>query len=342
MLKYEFIKKKIFDEINKLSENDILPSRNQLIKKYKVGEMTVRRALQELVKEQIIYSVQGKGFFVAPKQENFLEIFTLVHGINFNQTVQDTGLYPALIEELEKELSKCNFDMTLSFHKNNASKERSILDRILQKKPYGVIMNCSGFAENTVYYKKVLDNIKNIVFVDGKYADLKANYVGSERVNAYREMCSFLKNTALDKVFYIDLDYWKKTKTNTDTLEGYKTVFGNENIHLFDRPYFELIDVFSKKLREELKKYKKVGLVFVNSATANIIQYNCENELNELDYAVICCADKPNFKIKNNMHVIWLKQNIAAVVKEAVKILEENQSDIKEIYVPGEIKYINF
>ncbi|MBQ0105307.1 MAG: GntR family transcriptional regulator, partial [Armatimonadetes bacterium] len=94
MVKYEFIKNKLFDEISILNDHNALPSRTQLTKKYNISEATVRRALQELVAQGVIYSIQGKGFFVSPKDMNFNGIFTFLHGIHFNITKEDTGLYP--------------------------------------------------------------------------------------------------------------------------------------------------------------------------------------------------------------------------------------------------------
>lgn len=50
--------------------NDRLPSQRELGQRYGLSHMTVRRAINELVREGVIYARQGQGIFVAePKRE---------------------------------------------------------------------------------------------------------------------------------------------------------------------------------------------------------------------------------------------------------------------------------
>jgi GntR family transcriptional regulator len=47
---------------------DLLPSQRALSEKYGMSHMTVRRAINELISEGIIYSIQGKGIYVAQQK----------------------------------------------------------------------------------------------------------------------------------------------------------------------------------------------------------------------------------------------------------------------------------
>ena len=49
-----------------LPEHYPLPSLRGLARKQRVGVVTVQRAYEDLERERMIYSRQGKGFFVAP------------------------------------------------------------------------------------------------------------------------------------------------------------------------------------------------------------------------------------------------------------------------------------
>ena len=63
---YEQIERQIKDTIvsGELKENDALPSIRALAADLKISVITIKRAYEDLEKEGMIYSVQGKGFFV--------------------------------------------------------------------------------------------------------------------------------------------------------------------------------------------------------------------------------------------------------------------------------------
>ena len=63
---YEQIERQIKDNIvsGELKENDALPSIRALAADLKISVITIKRAYEDLEKEGMIYSVQGKGFFV--------------------------------------------------------------------------------------------------------------------------------------------------------------------------------------------------------------------------------------------------------------------------------------
>jgi GntR family transcriptional regulator/GntR family frlABCD operon transcriptional regulator len=61
---YEDLKAKILSEA--LGEGEVLPSENALCEQYGVTRGTVRRGLQELEKEGLIYKHHGKGSIVKP------------------------------------------------------------------------------------------------------------------------------------------------------------------------------------------------------------------------------------------------------------------------------------
>lgn len=62
---YEQIKKLIIS--GKLKEGDLLPSIRGLAKDLRISVITTKRAYEELEREGFIYSVTGKGSFVARK-----------------------------------------------------------------------------------------------------------------------------------------------------------------------------------------------------------------------------------------------------------------------------------
>lgn len=71
---YEQIVAQIKNEIiaGHLKEGDMLPSIRSLAKDLQISVITTKRAYEELEKEKLIYSVAGKGCFIAKQNANLL------------------------------------------------------------------------------------------------------------------------------------------------------------------------------------------------------------------------------------------------------------------------------
>jgi len=100
---YEQIKRQMKQMIIKdeLNEHDKLPSVRTLSKELQIGIITVKRAYDDLVKEGLILSIQGKGYYVSKIdklkiQDSYLEeIKSLMHKINIlkkEANIKDTKL----------------------------------------------------------------------------------------------------------------------------------------------------------------------------------------------------------------------------------------------------------
>lgn len=72
MPKYYIIKNKIIDMINseEFSEDGIIPSERELMSRFNVSRITVKRAIDELVNEGYLYRIQGKGTFIKSDEGN--------------------------------------------------------------------------------------------------------------------------------------------------------------------------------------------------------------------------------------------------------------------------------
>ena len=65
-------------ESRELKENDKLTTENELCKQFSISRTTTRQALKELVNEDYIYVIQGKGTFISPKkfQQDLLKFYS--------------------------------------------------------------------------------------------------------------------------------------------------------------------------------------------------------------------------------------------------------------------------
>ncbi|WP_062106437.1 GntR family transcriptional regulator [Bacillus niameyensis] len=72
---YNQIKNQIKEKVltGELKEGDALPSMRQLAKDLHISVITTKRAYEELEKEGFIYSIVGKGSFIAEQNEDVMK-----------------------------------------------------------------------------------------------------------------------------------------------------------------------------------------------------------------------------------------------------------------------------
>uniref|UniRef100_UPI000AE45C9D GntR family transcriptional regulator n=1 Tax=Mediterraneibacter glycyrrhizinilyticus TaxID=342942 RepID=UPI000AE45C9D len=72
--KYEYVKQSIQKKIadHEWKGNQVIPSENKLCEYYQVSRITIRRAMDELVHEGVLYRIKGKGCFVREKETDKL------------------------------------------------------------------------------------------------------------------------------------------------------------------------------------------------------------------------------------------------------------------------------
>jgi GntR family transcriptional regulator len=66
--KHAQLRETLRKQIESLPPDQLIPSEYQLCKRYAVSRITVRKALADLIHEGLLYTVQGKGTFVAARK----------------------------------------------------------------------------------------------------------------------------------------------------------------------------------------------------------------------------------------------------------------------------------
>lgn len=92
MTKYEVIKQEIKGQIREhiLKPNQVIESENEMCQHYGVSRVTVRKAIDELCAEGILYRIKGKGCFVRElKDEKRSHIYS------FTEAVENEGKTPS-------------------------------------------------------------------------------------------------------------------------------------------------------------------------------------------------------------------------------------------------------
>lgn len=103
--KYYVLKQKIIQMIEneEVAEGETIPSEHELIAKYDISRITVRRAIDELVNEGYLYRVHGKGTFVKGNTYE-QDLFSMA---SCTDAIIDLGLEPGR-KLINQQIIKCD------------------------------------------------------------------------------------------------------------------------------------------------------------------------------------------------------------------------------------------
>ncbi|TVQ64853.1 MAG: GntR family transcriptional regulator [Balneolaceae bacterium] len=154
--------------------DDKLPSENELAKKFDVSRVTIRRALQSLEGESIIYRCQGLGSFVSENRATH----NLIRLTDFNEDMIRAGLTPS--SQVKKfEMTEAQEWLAAQLQLDEGCKVLQI-DRLrfANGEPiaydctwlpvfYGQLLNEEALEDSTIY--KILEKEYNIPVTKGSY-----------------------------------------------------------------------------------------------------------------------------------------------------------------------------
>ncbi len=150
-----------------------LPTEAALCQMYHVSRQTVRKALSVLEEEHLIQKRQGSGSYAVPnlRQKGANQIAILVHS-------NTEYIYPRLLADLCGTLQKHGFSWTIYVTENQISKEREILQFLLenQETPVRGIVSegckTSFPTPNYDLYQRLMQKGTALLFFRGGYSNL--------------------------------------------------------------------------------------------------------------------------------------------------------------------------
>ena len=188
MKKFEKIVTWIQEEVRsgRMVSGEKLPSEQELSEQFQVSRQTVRRALEELVKENIVESRRGSGSYIcedagillgnterrADHEEKRIAVML---------TYIDTYIFPVIIREIEKKVTQAGGILQIAMTDNSVAKERMHLEEFLRTRRIdGLIAEPvkSGLPNpNLDLYQKLQKSGIPVVFVNSFYENLTIPHV---------------------------------------------------------------------------------------------------------------------------------------------------------------------
>ena len=188
MKKFEKIVTWIREEVRsgRMVSGEKLPSEQELSEQFQVSRQTVRRALEELVKENIVESRRGSGSYIcedagillgnterrADHEEKRIVVML---------TYIDTYIFPIIVREIEKKVTQAGGILQIAMTDNSVAKERMHLEEFLRTRRIdGLIAEPvkSGLPNpNLDLYQKLQKSGIPVLFVNSFYENLTIPHV---------------------------------------------------------------------------------------------------------------------------------------------------------------------
>ena len=182
--KYVLVEDHIRQQIKQRKITDKLPGERVLAKELGYSYMTIRKAVENLVNEGVLYKIPAKGTFVTDDKQQKTKTGTIGFFLDHRITVGlSSPYYSMIINALEKETSRSGYSLTY-FSDNDPANLRKVF-----KKLDGVIASCFPRIEPLI--QEIKEQVP-ILAIDNSAADKSIPSVVIDNYSALIEIVDHL------------------------------------------------------------------------------------------------------------------------------------------------------
>jgi len=226
--KYVLVEEKIKNAIKHREIIDKLPGERTLAKEYGYSYMTIRKAVENLVAEGVLYKIPMKGTFVADrktgkKKTNIIGYFldsSIVAGLT-------SPYYSIIFNALQKQATKHGYSLIYFSDIGDSASYKHI------HKMDGAIISCFPRVEHIV--DEINQNIP-VVVIDNSSSDKTIPSIIIDNFNAVRESVNYLCSLGHKRIGFMtglaDSDVGK------NRFAGYKSGLNNNGIKMSEKLVF--------------------------------------------------------------------------------------------------------
>lgn len=281
-----------------LKPGDKIESENELSVKYALSRQTVRHSIAVLEEEGLVRKVKGSGTYVT---DNAITDRTNRKTIAVITTYVDAYIFPKMIQHMERVLSDAGYTVQICFTNNRISRERSILEGIIEKDEVaGIIAEATKSHlpnPNVKYYEKLKKMHIPILFVNSYYENVNIPHVSINDVQAGKLATEYLIKMGHKRIGGVfKLDDGQGAKRYYGFLEAMNEaglkITGNDIL------WFDTVDLENNDNIENLfnrirrRLGSRTALVIYNDETAhNLVEIYVRNGINIPDDVSIVGID---------------------------------------------------
>jgi DNA-binding LacI/PurR family transcriptional regulator len=375
-MRNEFLYKHVYEGIRdkiiggKLSKDSKLPSEKEFCAEYEVSAITVKKAMDLLVDEELVRRVPGKGTYVTrnsiremdiqreegvkeneryenPEKELKAKKRKMI-GIVLEHVASPFGL--DMLYQLDCEAERAGYKLCIRFSYGNREKETDEIEHLLALNVEGlVIMPCHGFHYNTAILKLIVEDFP-VILIDKRMNGIPISTVSTDGKNAVKFLVNHLYERGCRKIGLITMEA-SGTTSLIDRREGFfcgldelklsvieECVLKYDHVNFIDKKA-EQVDVDMICQYFEKTKGRLDGVICTEyGMMPSVVKAARSLGINIGSDLKICCIDE-DYQAADGYYFTHMKQDERSIAKLALKLLiqEERQPAIDYV-VPAVFK----
>ncbi|MFC5647592.1 GntR family transcriptional regulator [Paenibacillus solisilvae] len=362
---YKQIEQYLLDQIrlNNWQPNHKLPSETELAEKFNVSRLTIKKAMQNLMEEGLLYRIQGKGTFLSSNLSGEPIAYSMDYSDSDKQSVAfitplaKTIRSLHLINGIEEELSKRGYHMIFCKTFNSKQLEKQMIQEVIRKGVSGIIIYP---VEGETYNEKILELTINqfpLVIVDRYLQGLDTNYVCADNVQGAYDATNHLIERGHTKIGIIST-HSQGTSSIKDRLTGYEKALAEHNIPIEHRLrilHFHVDQVnqiiyngiISEYIKEELRLFLRqnpdmTAVFAVNSAIGlSVMETAIEIGLRIPEDLSVIFFDDYEYSGYSKIPPTYVNQHEYEIGTESAKliisVIENPDQERQKVIIPTEL-----
>ncbi len=315
-----------------LRPGDAVPSETSLCEKYGISRFTVRQALDELVRENMLERQRGRGTFVSSTaccQEEVEQEReppsepTLLAGV---VVPKFTDWYSAaILSGIEQEIRSQGGAVLCGESQSNLAEETAVISRLSSAGATGLILFPADRREPLSYMEGLNSIGKPVVLVDRYFPGLNVDFVGSDNFSGAYQATEYLVKRGHRKILFLAV-HALGVSPAAERIAGYRQALLDADIPFSDndivRHDFGLDVSEGWKLESYYENLAK--LVFADSSYTAIF---ASNDLIALD--VLRVAKMKGIRIPEDISLVGFDNRpFSALLERPLTTVEQSAEQI--------------
>jgi DNA-binding LacI/PurR family transcriptional regulator len=248
-----------------------IPSENELSRDYQVSVMTVRRALSELVHQNKIFRVQGKGSFVRTSNDAAKPETTIIPHKGIIPLIMFScddwsNSFMNILRGAQTCLSKQGYSMSLECNHENAQTEAEILDRCIHNKVPGVLIYSINPAANSGKIMALEEAGIPVVMIDRGLDLFPCTLVTSHNFDGLYRITGYLISLGHRSIAYLANEV--PTDVHAARFRGFKAAFTRQGLSYREELCATAPNTQADVLGRMIPKYGVTAVACINDRVA--------------------------------------------------------------------------